>query len=85
MAIPLLKELTHLPVMADPSHATGRASLVAPAARAAVAAGADGLLIEIHPEPEKAFSDGPQALRPWEFSALAKNLADVARAIGRRL
>lgn len=85
VAIPLLKELTHLPVFADPSHATGKASLVGPAAKAAVAAGADGLLIEIHPDPAAALSDGPQALRPDEFQRLCRELAPIALAVGRRI
>jgi 3-deoxy-7-phosphoheptulonate synthase len=66
-AVPLLNELSHLPVIIDPSHATGKRSLVKPMAKAAVAAGADGLLIEVHPNPEEAFSDGPQSLLPEEF------------------
>lgn len=85
VGIALLQELTHLPVVADPSHATGRRDLVLPAARAAVAAGADGLLVEVHPEPERALSDGPQALRPEVLPELAGQLDAVARAVGRRV
>ncbi len=73
--VPVLNELTHLPVIVDPSHATGKRSLVAPVARAAVAVGADGLLIEVHPCPEKAWSDGPQSLTLPEFDRL---MADIA-------
>jgi 3-deoxy-7-phosphoheptulonate synthase len=73
-AVPLLDELTHLPVIVDPSHATGKRSLVAPLSRAAVAVGADGLMVEVHPNPEKAFSDGPQSLRLLEFAKLMEEL-----------
>jgi 3-deoxy-7-phosphoheptulonate synthase len=69
-AVPALKELSHLPVIADPSHGTGVRSLVTPMAKAAVAAGADGLIIEVHPNPEEAFSDGAQSLAPEQFSSL---------------
>jgi 3-deoxy-7-phosphoheptulonate synthase len=69
-AVPLLNELTHLPVVIDPSHGTGKRSLVKSMAKAAVAAGADGLLIEVHPRPEEALSDGPQSLSPEEFEEL---------------
>lgn len=84
-AIPALKALTHLPVVADPSHATGRWELVAAVARAAVAAGADGLLIEIHPCPEEALSDGAQSLTPERFTCLMEELRRVAKAVGRSL
>ncbi len=73
-AVALLNELTHLPVLVDPSHATGRRSLVPPLARAAVAIGADGLLVEVHPNPEKAFSDGAQSLAIPEFEAMMRSL-----------
>ena len=73
-AVPLLEELTHLPVVVDPSHGTGKRSLVPAMARATVACGADGLMIEIHPNPEKAFSDGPQSLRLPQFEQLMKDL-----------
>jgi 3-deoxy-7-phosphoheptulonate synthase len=79
----LLKEMTHLPVIVDPSHATGRRTLVAPMARAAVAAGADGLLVEIHPDPGRALSDGPQALPASELRALAMEMAAIAPIVGR--
>jgi 3-deoxy-7-phosphoheptulonate synthase len=65
-----LKELSHLPVIADPSHGTGVRSLVTPMAKAAIAAGADGLIVEVHPNPEEAFSDGAQSLTPDQFTAL---------------
>ena len=84
-AIPALKQLSHLPVIADPSHGTGRWELVAPVARAAVAAGADGLLIEVHPHPEQALSDGAQSLKAERFAALMAELEAMARAVGRSL
>jgi 3-deoxy-7-phosphoheptulonate synthase len=84
-AVPLLKQWTHLPVLVDPSHGTGIYSLVAPMALAAVAAGADGLLIEVHPTPETALSDGPQQLKPARFVNLMKALKPVAEAVGRSL
>jgi 3-deoxy-7-phosphoheptulonate synthase len=83
-AVPLLEELTHLPVIVDPSHATGRWSLVAATARAAVAAGADGVMIEVHPRPDEALSDGPQSLTPGNLAALVPTLRLVAEAVGRR-
>lgn len=82
-AIPILKQLSHLPVFVDPSHSTGKWELVAPMALAGVAAGADGLLIEVHPHPEVAMCDGPQSLKPEKFSALMGNLRKVAEAVGR--
>jgi 3-deoxy-7-phosphoheptulonate synthase len=84
-AIPVLKALTHLPVLADPSHGTGRWELVGPVAKAAVAAGADGLLIEVHPHPEQALSDGAQSLKSDRFAALVEEIALVSRAVGRSL
>ena len=84
-AIPLLKELSHLPVVADPSHGTGRRDLVPAMARAAVAAGADALLIEVHPDPEAALSDGAQSLTFDAFTALVGELHAVAEAVGRAL
>jgi len=83
-AIPVLKNWTHLPVMLDPSHATGNWQYVAPIARAAVAAGADGLLIEVHNDPPRAMSDGPQSLTPERFGALMKQIGRVAEAVDRR-
>ena len=82
-AIPLLKSLTHLPVIADPSHGTGKWDLVAPVARAAVAAGADGLLIEVHTNPAKALSDGAQSLKPEKFAQMVVQVRQIAEAIGR--
>lgn len=84
-AIPVLKSETHLPVIVDPSHAGGRASLVAPLAFAAIAAGADGLIIEVHPCPEKAMSDGDQSLSPAAFAAMMQTLRAFAEAAGRTL
>ncbi len=84
-AIPALKSLTHLPVIADPSHATGRWELVAAVARAAIAAGADGLMIEVHPHPEEALSDGAQSLTPERFWCLMQELRPVVEAVGRTL
>ena len=82
-AVPALKEMTHLPVLVDPSHGTGRWELVPAVARAAVAAGADGLLIEVHPNPEMALSDGAQSLKPARFIELMDQLRRVAAAIDR--
>jgi 3-deoxy-7-phosphoheptulonate synthase len=84
-AIPLLKQLSHLPVVADPSHGTGKWELVEPISRAAVAAGADGLIIEVHQHPEEALSDGAQSLKPTRFAALVESLRPVAKAVGRTL
>jgi 3-deoxy-7-phosphoheptulonate synthase len=84
-AVPLLKQMTHLPVIVDPSHGTGLWSLVKPMALAAIAAGADGLLIEVHPRPEVALSDGPQQLRPDKFAELMAAVRPVAEAVGRTL
>lgn len=84
-AIPLLKELTHLPVIADPSHATGKAGLVPAVSRAAIAAGADGLLIEVHPDPPAALSDGEQSVTPPQFDAVMRGVRQIAEAIGRRV
>ncbi len=81
-SVPYLHQSTHLPVVVDPSHGTGKASLVAVMARAAVAAGADGLIVEIHPEPEKAFSDGFQALTPAAFRSMMADCRKVAQALG---
>ncbi len=81
--IPVLKEKTHLPVIVDPSHATGFWTYVAPMSYAAVAAGADGLMIEVHPHPEQAESDGIQSLKPEKFAALMKNLEGYKKAAGR--
>jgi 3-deoxy-7-phosphoheptulonate synthase len=84
-AIPVLKSLSHLPVVADPSHGTGKRDKVAPMARAAVAAGADGLLIEVHPDPERALSDGVQSLYPDQFAQLMKEIRAIAPAVDRKI
>jgi 3-deoxy-7-phosphoheptulonate synthase len=84
-AVPLLKQLSHLPVIVDPSHGTGKWELVAAVSRAAVAAGADGLLIEVHPHPSAAMSDGAQSLKPEPFAQLMLELKAVAQAVGREL
>lgn len=84
-AIPFLKQNSHLPVIADPSHATGDNKLVEPVALAAIAAGADGLLIEIHPRPDEALCDGPQALLPTELKQLIDKSSIVAQAVGRSI
>jgi 3-deoxy-7-phosphoheptulonate synthase len=84
-AVPLLKQLSHLPVIVDPSHGTGKWELVEPVARAAVAAGADGLLIEVHSHPEEALSDGAQSLKPSRFISLIEGLRPIAEAVGRTL
>jgi len=83
-AVAVLKQWSHLPVLVDPSHGTGHAAFVPAMARAAVAAGADGLLIEVHPHPERALSDGPQSLTPAALASTAAEVAAVARAVGRR-
>jgi len=82
-AIPVVKKLSHLPIVADPSHGTGKREHVLPMARAAVAAGADGLLVEVHHDPDHALSDGAQSLRPEQFSELMKQLRLIAQAVGR--
>jgi 3-deoxy-7-phosphoheptulonate synthase len=84
-AVPLLKQLSHLPVIVDPSHGTGKWELVAAVSKAAVAAGADGLLIEVHPHPSRALSDGAQSLKPAAFARLMTELQVVAQAVGREL
>ncbi len=84
-AIPVLKSLTHLPVILDPSHATGQADYVAAIARAAIAAGADGLIIEVHPDPAHAVSDGKQSLKPEKFAEMVKQVGQIAQIMNRRL
>ncbi len=84
-AVAVLKKLTHLPVFVDPSHGVGKWDLVAPMAKAAVAAGADGLVIEVHINPEEALSDGEQSLRPNDFKRLMKDLRPIALAVGREI
>ncbi len=80
-----MQRLSHLPIIADPSHGTGLRDKVTPMARAAVAAGADGLMIEVHPNPDRALSDGAQSLYPEQFAALVGELRVIAQAIGRNL
>ena len=82
-AVAAVKELSHLPIIVDPSHGTGRWKMVAPMARAAIAAGADGLIIEVHPHPEKALSDGDQSLTPSAFAELMNSLGGIAKVMGR--
>ncbi|MEJ5171999.1 MAG: hypothetical protein WHU10_13515, partial [Fimbriimonadales bacterium] len=84
-AVPMVKSLSHLPIVVDPSHGTGRRDLVAPMALAAVAAGADALIVEVHPDPDHAVKDGQQSQTPSQFAAMMTMLARVAEAIGRRL
>jgi 3-deoxy-7-phosphoheptulonate synthase len=84
-AIPVIKSLSHLPIFADPSHGTGRRDKVAPMARAAVAAGADGLIIEVHQDPEHALSDGAQSLFPDQFAQLMTEIRAIAPAVARRV
>jgi 3-deoxy-7-phosphoheptulonate synthase len=84
-AIPVVKHLSHLPMIGDPSHGTGRRDKVAPMARAAIAAGADGLIIEVHPDPDRAMSDGAQSLRPDQFAQLMDQLRKIAPAVGRTI
>ena len=83
--VPAVKGLSHLPIIVDPSHGTGRHDLIVPMSRAAIAAGADGLLVEVHPKPAEAFSDGDQSLTPETFQRLMTEVRSVAAAIGRTL
>ncbi|AEH50585.1 3-deoxy-7-phosphoheptulonate synthase [Pseudothermotoga thermarum] len=83
-AVALVKQISHLPVIVDPSHGTGSSKLVPPMSKAALAAGADGILIEVHPEPEKALSDGPQSLNFEQFAKLCEDLKKIAPAVGRK-
>ena len=84
-AIPVVKKLSHLPIIVDPSHGTGRRDKVAPMARAAVAAGADGIMVEVHNDPERALSDGAQSLYPDQFVQLMNELRIIAPAVERRV
>ena len=83
-AVPILKQLTHLPVIVDPSHGTGRWNLVEPLAKAALAVGADGVMVEVHSHPQEALSDGPQSLKPDKFRALAAELNALAQFLDGR-
>jgi 3-deoxy-7-phosphoheptulonate synthase len=82
-AIPVVKALSHLPIIADPSHGTGLRAKVTPMGRAAIAAGADGLIVEVHPDPPRAMSDGAQSLYPEQFREMMEQIRVIARAIGR--
>ena len=84
-AIPVVKRLSHLPILGDPSHGTGRREYVAPLARASVAAGADGLLVEVHHDPDRAFSDGAQTLKPEQFEEMMRQCRLIATAVGRTM
>jgi 3-deoxy-7-phosphoheptulonate synthase len=84
-AVPVMKKLTHLPVIVDPSHGTGKWDLVKPMSLAGIACGADGLIIEVHPHPEDAVSDGGQSLKPDKFDELMKAARPVAQAVGRKI
>ncbi|MEO6066784.1 MAG: 3-deoxy-7-phosphoheptulonate synthase [Gemmatimonadales bacterium] len=84
-AIPVVKKLSHLPIVADPSHGTGLREFVPPMARAAIAAGADGLLVEVHPQPDRALSDGAQTLSPVQFEKMMREVRAIAEVIGRRV
>ena len=84
-AVPVLKNLTHLPVILDPSHSTGHADYVAAVARAGIAAGADGIIVEVHPDPAHAVSDGKQSLKPEKFAAMVKQVGQIAQIMGRSL
>ena len=84
-AVPVIKKLSHLPIVIDPSHCSGIWDYVAPLSKAAVAVGADGLLIEVHDDPEKAVCDGPQALKPHKFDVLMNELREIAKAVGRNI
>ena len=84
-AVPIVKQLSHLPMIVDPSHGTGKWGLVSPMSKAALAAGADGLLIEVHSKPEEALSDGAQSIIPDRFTELVKELKSIAGVIGKEI
>ena len=84
-AIPVIKKLTHLPIIIDPSHAGGKWWLVEPMAKASIAAGSDGLMIEVHNNPEKALCDGPQSLRPEKYEELLKQVNKIAEVVGKKV
>ena len=79
----MIKKLTHLPIVVDSAHGTGKFWMVEPLAMAGVAAGADGLMVEVHPEPDKALSDGPQSLKPEVFEVLMNNVEKIANVLGK--
>ena len=84
-SVPLIKELSHLPIIVDPSHSTGKPSLIPPMSRAAIAAGADGIIVEVHPKPEEALCDGQQALTPDIFGEMMESMKPIAQAVNRSL
>lgn len=84
-SVPLIKELSHLPIIVDPSHSTGKPSLIPPMSKAAIACGADGIIVEVHPKPDEALCDGQQALVPEQFAKMVEELKPVAKAVGRTL
>ena len=84
-AIPVIKKESHLPILLDPSHGTGKRDMVVPLARAAVAAGCDGIMVEVHPDPEQAWSDGPQSLMFNQFDQLMKEIRAIAEVVGREV
>ena len=84
-AVPVLKQFTYLPVVVDPSHATGRRELLEPLSKAAVAVGADGLMLEVHPCPEEALSDGQQQIVPERYKEILESLQSIANAVGRKI
>ena len=84
-AVPVIKKLSHLPVIVDPSHATGKPELISPMSKAGIAAGADGIMVEVHSNPEKALCDGPQSLTPAKFAVLIAELKAIAEAVGRKI
>jgi 3-deoxy-7-phosphoheptulonate synthase len=81
----VVHQLSHLPIVADPSHGTGRRAVVTPMARAAVAAGADGIIVEVHPQPDRALSDGAQSLNPEQFADMMRQVRRVAEAVDRQI
>ena len=83
--VPAVKKISHLPILVDPSHGTGRRDKVTPLSRAAIAVGADGLMVEVHHDPDRALSDGPQSITPDAFTALVAELRQIAPVLGRRL
>ena len=83
--IPAIRRLSHLPILVDPSHATGKRDSVLPMSRAAIASGADGILVEVHNQPDKALSDGPQSLYPDQFARMMDELEQIAPVVGRSL
>jgi len=82
-AVVIIKQLSHLPIIVDPSHATGKRDLVSPLSRAALAVGADGVMVEVHPDPQKALSDGPQSLTFSEFEKMMEEIRDIAQVLGK--